>query len=77
MENKKLVIDPKAAIPGQKYQKTSHGPADIVSGGKKEGAEKKNATIWKKKQKRRISPMNPGVAKAAPTENICRVSDTA
>lgn len=66
MENKKLVIDPKAAIPGQKYQKDKPWSCRYCFWWEKGGCREEKCHYLEKETKKKDKPHEPGNCKGCP-----------
>ena len=66
MGNKKLVIDPKAAIPGQKYQKDKPWSCRYCYWWGKGGCKEKQCHYLASEIKKRELPREPGRCKGCP-----------
>lgn len=76
MGNKKLVIDPKAAIPGQKYQKDKPWSCRYCYWWGKGGCKEKQCHYLASEIKKENCPASRDAVKAVPMESICRASVT-
>lgn len=66
MGNKKLVVDPKAAIPGQKYQKDKPWSCRYCYWWGKGGCKEKQCHYLASEIKKREMPREPGRCKGCP-----------